>query len=154
MSRGELLYITRKARFSAAHRYSNPSWSEEKNRQVFGPASNPFGHGHNYEVEVTVAGEVDPETGMVLNLREIDEILQEEVISRMDYRHLNEEVPEFKSRVPTTENLAISVWERMEPRLGKRGSRLYRVRVYESPDLYAEYFGEAAARRAERRGSP
>jgi len=153
MRRGRLLHITRKGRFSASHRYYNPAWSEGKNREVFGPSSSPFGHGHNYEVEVTVAGEVDPETGMVLNLREIDEILQEEVISRLDFRHLNEELPEFKNRQPTTENIAISIWERLVPRLRKRGSRLYRVRVYESPDLYAEYLGEVDPKGTEK-GSP
>lgn len=154
MSRGRELYISRKARFSASHRYYNPTWSEEKNREVFGPCSNPFGHGHNYEVEVTVAGSVDPETGMVINLREIDEVLQDEVISRMDHRHLNEEVQEFKDRIPTTENLSIVVWERMAPRLAKKNARLYRVRIYESPDVYAEYFGDADEKKVERRGVP
>ena len=154
MRRGRELYISRKARFSASHRYYNPSWSEEKNLQVFGPSSNPFGHGHNYEVEVTVAGEVDPETGMVLNLKEIDEILHDEVIARMDYRHLNEEVREFKDRIPTTENIAIVVWERMAPRLAKKNARIYRVRIYESPDLYAEYFGETDETKVEKRGFP
>jgi len=134
--------ITRKAGFSASHRYYNPAWSEERNREVFGPCANPFGHGHNYEVEVTVEGEVDPQTGMVLNLREIDQVLQEEVVSRMDHRHLNEELPEWRSKVPTTENLAIEIWARVAPRLQGRSWRLHRVRVHESPDLYAEYFGE------------
>lgn len=136
------LYLTRKTRFSAAHRYHNPAWSEAKNREVFGPCNNPFGHGHNYEVEVTVEGEVDPETGMVLNLSEIDAVLEEEVVSRMDHRHLNEELPEWKERVPTTENIAIAIWERIEPRLARRNARLHSVRVHESPDLYAEYLGE------------
>ncbi len=136
------VHVTRKARFSAAHRYHNPAWSAEKNREVFGPCNNPFGHGHNYEVEVTVVGSVDPATGMVINLREIDKILQEEVISRMDHRHLNEELPEWRHRVPTTENLAIAIWERIAPRLLGGYSRLFRVRICESPDLYAEYFGE------------
>ena len=136
------VYITRKARFSAAHRYHNPAWTAEKNREVFGPCNNPFGHGHNYEVEVTVEGEVDAETGMVMNLREIDAVLDEEVVSRMDHRHLNEELPEWKDRVPTTENIAIAIWQRVEPRLVRKSARLHRVRVYESPELYAEYLGE------------
>jgi 6-pyruvoyltetrahydropterin/6-carboxytetrahydropterin synthase len=142
MSAGRTVYITRKARFSAAHRYHVAAWSAERNREVFGACNNPFGHGHNYEVEVTVSGEVESETGMVLNLREIDGIVEEEVVSRLDHRHLNEELPEWKARVPTTENLAIDIWERLEPRLRRKNARLHRVRVYESPDLYAEYLGE------------
>lgn len=138
------VYISRKARFAAAHRYHNPAWSEAKNREVFGPCNHRFGHGHNYELEVTVAGEVDPETGMVLNLREIDEILEAEVVTRMDHRHLNEDLPEWRDRVPTTENIAIAIWERIEPKLSRRHARLHRVRLYESPDLYAEYLGEAS----------
>ncbi|HVR74939.1 MAG TPA: 6-carboxytetrahydropterin synthase [Planctomycetota bacterium] len=142
MSGSRPVYVTRKARFSAAVRHSNPAWSEERNRKVFGACANPFGHGHNYEVEVTVGGEVDRETGMVLNLKEIDAVLQEEVVSRMDHRHLNEELPEWRTRIPTTENLAIAIWERIEHRLSRQNARLHRVRVHESPDVYAEYLGE------------
>jgi 6-pyruvoyltetrahydropterin/6-carboxytetrahydropterin synthase len=148
--RAGTVYISRKARFSASHRYHNPAWSAERNREVFGACNNPFGHGHNYEVEATVAGPVDPQTGMVLNLREIDEVLQSQVVSRMDHRHLNEELPEWRDRVPTTENLAVAIWERIEPELRRRGARLARVRLYESPDVYAEYCGEV--RGGERKG--
>lgn len=136
------VHVTRKARFSAAHRYHNKSWSDERNREVFGPCNNPFGHGHNYEVEVTVAGAVDTSTGMVINLREIDRVLKEEVVSRMDHRHLNEELPEWRDVVPTTENIAIAIWERIAPRLEREKCRLLRVRVHESSELYAEYLGE------------
>ncbi len=142
-SPGQVL-VTRKAKFSAAHRYHNPAWSDEKNREVFGASNNPFGHGHNYEVEVTVAGYVDSATGMVINLREIDKVLKEEVVSRMDNRHLNEELPEWRTVVPTTENIAIAIWERIAPRLEREKHRLLRVRVHESPELYAEYLGEEA----------
>jgi len=137
-----MVYISRKARFCAAHRYHNPAWSAERNREVFGACNHPYGHGHNYEVEVTVAGQVHPDTGMVLNLREIDDVLKAEVISRMDHRHLNEELPEWKDRIPTTENLAIAIWERIAPRIRERGAQLHCVRIFESPDLYAEYMGE------------
>jgi 6-pyruvoyltetrahydropterin/6-carboxytetrahydropterin synthase len=136
--------ISRKGRFSAAHRYHNRAWTPDKNREVFGACNNPFGHGHNYEVEVTVEGEVDPDTGMVMNLREIDAILNAEVISRLDHRHLNEELPEWRDKVPTTENLAASIWERLEPRLARPNARLQRIRVYESPDIYADCFGDHA----------
>jgi len=142
MSSTGIVYITRKARFSAAHRYHVAAWSPERNREVFGPCNNPFGHGHNYEIEVTVAGQVDPETGMVLNLREIDAVLQREVIERLDHRHLSAELPEWHHQVPTTENLAVAIWERIAPHLERRCACLHRVRVYESADLYAEYLGE------------
>jgi 6-pyruvoyltetrahydropterin/6-carboxytetrahydropterin synthase len=140
--RAGTVYISRAARFSASHRYHNPAWSAERNREVFGACNNPFGHGHNYEVQVTVAGTVDPQTGMVLNLCEIDEVLRKQVVSRMDHRHLNEELPEWRDKVPTTENIAIAIWERIERDLRRRGARLARVRLYESPDLYAEYCGQ------------
>jgi 6-pyruvoyltetrahydropterin/6-carboxytetrahydropterin synthase len=140
------VYISRKARFSAAHRYHVAGWSAERNREVFGACNNPFGHGHDYVLEVTVGGELDAETGMVLNLREIDEVVQREVVARLDHRHLNEEIPEWRDRVPTTENLAISIWERIEPGLRRAKAQLHRVRLWESPDLYVEYHGDSADR--------
>ena len=139
------VFITRKVRFCAAHRYHNPDWSDERNKEVFGPCNRPFGHGHNYELEVTIAGDVDSATGMVMNLRDIDSVLREEVVSRMDHRHLNEELPEWKDQVPTTENISLELWRRLSPIFAERGARLFRVRLYESPDLYAEYFGESEA---------
>ncbi len=139
--------ITRRVSFCAAHRYHNPAWSLEKNREIFGPCNNQFGHGHNYELEVTVRGDVDPETGMVVNLSEIAAVLHEEVFARMDHRHLSEELPEWKSKIPTTENLAIDIWNRLVARLERPHARLYRVRLYESPNLFAEYFGDDASSR-------
>jgi 6-pyruvoyltetrahydropterin/6-carboxytetrahydropterin synthase len=144
------VYISRKVRFCASHRYHNPAWSDAKNREVFGPCNNAHGHGHNYELVVTVSGEVDPETGMILNLREIDDILQAEVVARLDHRHLNEDLPEWSSRIPTTENLAIDIWQRIAPIFRERNAALFRVRIYESPDLYAEYHGETPEGRAPR----
>ena len=139
--------ITRRVSFCAAHRYHNPDWSPERNREVFGPCNNAYGHGHNYELEVTVRGSVDPETGMVIHLAEIASILHEEVFVRLDHRHLSEELPEWKSKIPTTENLAVDIWNRLAPRLERPNAGLYRVRLYESPDLYAEYFGDETAER-------
>lgn len=134
--------ITRKIRFSASHRYHVPGWSDERNREVFGPCNNPYGHGHNYELEVTVGGEVDPETGMVINLREIDEIVQREVISVFDHRHINHEVPGFESVVPTTENLALDIWRRLAGALRREHAALDRIRLLESPDLWVEFDGD------------
>ncbi|HSA93162.1 MAG TPA: 6-carboxytetrahydropterin synthase [Terriglobales bacterium] len=136
-----MVYLTRKAEFAAAHFYHNPQLSPEENQRLFGKCNNPNGHGHNYTLEVTVKGEVSPRTGFVLDLKELKEILNREVLEVLDHRHLNKEVAEFRDRIPTTENLAIYIWQRLEPRL--RAARLHRVRVYESPDLFADYYGEA-----------
>jgi 6-pyruvoyltetrahydropterin/6-carboxytetrahydropterin synthase len=133
--------ITRKVRFSASHRYHRDEWSDEKNREVFGACNNPFGHGHNYELEVTLAGPLDPETGMVINLREVDSILREEIVARFDHRHINREVEGFETLVPTTENIVLHIWDRLEPVFTDRGVKLRRVRVYEDPFLWAEHTG-------------
>ena len=134
--------ITRKVRFCAAHRYHREDWTAEKNREVFGACNNPHGHGHNYELEVTLRGPVDPITGMVINLRRVDEILQEQVVSRFDHRNINKEVEGFESVVPTTENLAIHIWKLIEPGFNQEAVRLSRVRLREDAFLYAEYCGE------------
>ena len=134
--------ITRKVRFCAAHRYHREDWTAEKNREVFGACNNPHGHGHNYELEVTLRGPVDPFTGMVINLRRVDEILQEQVVSRFDHRNINKEVEGFESVVPTTENLAIHIWKLIEPGFNRAAVRLSRVRPSGDAFLYAEYCGE------------
>jgi 6-pyruvoyltetrahydropterin/6-carboxytetrahydropterin synthase len=131
-----MIRITRKVEFSAAHVCRNPNLSAEENRRIFGKSSNPHGHGHNYVLEVTVAGEPNPETGMVLDLKELKQILQREVVERMDHKHLNYEVPELAGRIPTCENVAVVIWNLLEPKI--RQGRLDRVRLYESPDLFAE----------------
>ena len=133
--------ITRKVRFSAAHRYHRDEWSDEKNRAVFGPCNNPFGHGHNYELAVTLTGPLDPRTGMVINLREVDSILHQEIVARFDHRHINHEVEGFEDLVPTTENIVLHIWDRLEPVFTDRGVTLRRVRVYEDPSLWAEHRG-------------
>ncbi len=134
--------ITRKITFSASHRYENRSWSPEKNREVFGPCYNPYGHGHNYELEVSLSGPVDPETGMVLNLRTVDAVLREEIFARFDHRYINKEVEGFEDTVPTLENLSLRIWDLIEPRFRGLDCRLHRVRLYESTDLYCDYCGD------------
>ena len=136
--------VTRKVRFCAAHRYNRKDWTPEKNREVFGACNNPYGHGHNYELEVTIRGSVDPLTGMVINLRRIDEILREKIVSRFDHRHINEEVEGFKDNIPTTENLAVYIWDLIEPEFSKEEVELSRVRLREDSFLYAEYRGESS----------
>ena len=136
-----MIYITRKCEFSASHYYHNPKWTEEENRRVFGKCANLNGHGHNYTLEVTVKGDVDPITGFVVDLKELKEILNGEVVEAMDHRHLNKEVPEFASKIPTTENIAIAIWQRLKEKL--LVAKLHRVRLYEMPDLFVDFYGEA-----------
>ena len=135
-----MVYLTRKAEFSASHYYHNPQLSPEENRRLFGKCNNPNGHGHNYTLEVTVKGEVDSQSGFVVDLKQLKEILSREVLDALDHRFLNKEVPEFASRIPTTENIAISVWQRLQSRLER--AQLHRVRLYETPDLFVDYYGE------------
>jgi 6-pyruvoyltetrahydropterin/6-carboxytetrahydropterin synthase len=131
-----MIRITRRVEFSAAHFYHNPNLSPEENLRIFGKCNNPHGHGHNYALEVTIAGEPDATTGMILDLKELKEILQTEVIDRMDHRHLNYEVAELSGQIPTCENLVIAIWKLLLPRITQ--GKLDRVRVYESPDLFAD----------------
>jgi|ERR1700678_586914 6-pyruvoyltetrahydropterin/6-carboxytetrahydropterin synthase len=135
-TRATMIRITRKVEFSAAHFYHNPNFSPEENLRLFGKCNNPHGHGHNYTLEVTIAGEPDPTTGMVLDLKELKEILQTEVIDRMDHRHLNYEVPELAGQIPTCENIAALIWKLLLPRITR--GQLDRVRLYESPDLFVD----------------
>ena len=134
------VYLTRKAEFSASHYYHNPDLSSEENQRLFGKCNNLNGHGHNYTLEVTVEGEVDAKTGFVLDLKQLKEVLNREVLDAFDHRHLNKEVPEFATQIPTTENIAIAIWRRLEPKL--TGAKMHRVRVYETPDLFVDYYGE------------
>lgn len=135
-----MILLTRKAEFSASHYYWNEAWSAEENARAFGKCSNRNGHGHNYTLEVTVAGDVDPETGFVVDLKQLKDVVEREVISAYDHRHLNLEVSEFASVMPTTENIAIAIWKRLDSKIA--GARLHRVRVYEMQDLFADYYGE------------
>ena len=135
------LHLVRRYRFSASHRLHNAQFSEQENRRVYGKCNNPYGHGHNYVLEVTVAGEPDPATGMVLDLKELKDILQAEITDRMDHRFLNYEVPELAGKIPTCENIAAVIWRLLRPRI-TRGS-LHRVRLYETPDLFVDCYGEA-----------
>jgi 6-pyruvoyltetrahydropterin/6-carboxytetrahydropterin synthase len=134
-----MVLLTRKAEFSSAHYYYNEAWSQQENEKVFGKCANRNGHGHNYTLEVTVEGEIDPVSGFVVDLKALKNIIEREVIQVYDHRHLNLEVPEFRSMVPTTENIAIAIWKRLEPKI--TDARLHRVRVYEMPDLFADYCG-------------
>jgi 6-pyruvoyltetrahydropterin/6-carboxytetrahydropterin synthase len=141
-----MIFLTRRATFSASHYYWNEAWPAAQNEQVFGKCANRNGHGHNYTLEVTVAGEPDPVTGFVVDLKWLKNVMEREVLAAYDHRHLNLEVEEFRAGklVPTTENIAIAVWKRIEPKVNAAGgARLSRIRVYETPEIFAEYRGEA-----------
>ena len=138
-----MIFLTRRATFSASHYYWNTAWTAERNEQVFGRCANRNGHGHNYTLEVTVAGETDPVTGFVVDLKWLKDVIEREVLADFDHRHLNLEVAEFAETIPTTENIAIAAWKRLEPAVeAGGGARLSRVRVYETPEIFAEYRGE------------
>jgi 6-pyruvoyltetrahydropterin/6-carboxytetrahydropterin synthase len=136
-----VMQLTRRLRFSAAHRYHRPDWSEEKNREVFGPCSNPHGHGHDYLLEATIRGRVDPVTGFCADLGLVDRVLHDEVTVPFDHQHLNHAVPEFApgGRIPTSENILLLIWQRVAPRLAP--AELVRLRLHENPDFYVDYTG-------------
>ncbi|MBI4576566.1 MAG: 6-carboxytetrahydropterin synthase [Planctomycetes bacterium] len=135
-----MFYLTRSVEFCAGHRLHNPALSDQENRETYGPCNNPHGHGHNYVLEVTVRGEADPRTGMVMDLKGLKQVIHEEAVDRIDHRNLNEDVEGLRGVIPTTENLARWIWGRVAGRLP--AGALYRVRLYESPRNVVDYFGE------------
>ena len=139
-----MIYITRKLEFCASHRLFNPEYSDEKNAQVFGLCNNPNGHGHNYVMEVTVRGEVHPETGMVLDLKALKQLVNEEIILKVDHKNLNVDVPFLKGVIPTAENLAIHFWEALKPKL--EGGELHEIKLYESERNFVIYRGNSRER--------
>ena len=137
-----LVYITRKERFNAAHRLFRPEYSDEQNLKVFGKCSNPNWHGHNYLLHVTVKGEVKNETGFVVDLKELSRIINEKVIYYLDHKNINLEVPFMKGKLASTENLAISIWQELENDIAGLGAALHCVKVEETENNMAEYFGK------------
>jgi 6-pyruvoyltetrahydropterin/6-carboxytetrahydropterin synthase len=134
--------MTRLYIFSAAHRLYNPQLSDEENRAIYGKCANPYGHGHDYRLEITVRGVPDPITGMVMNLTELDTLVQAEVLRHLDHKYLNEETPPFDHIPPTSENLVAFIVERLTPHL-QGNARLYRVRLWETPRSYFEWQAES-----------
>ena len=134
--------ITRREEFSASHRLHNPALTDEENRQLYGICNNPNGHGHNYELEVTVRGEVPESTGMVMNLTDLMRILRERVLPLVDHKHLNHDVSFLEGVIPTAENVAVALWHLIEPELRPfRGCRLHRIRLFESKNSYVDFMG-------------
>lgn len=134
--------LTRRYSFAASHRLFRPEWSEEKNRGIFGKCANPYGHGHNYAVEITATGPVDPRTGMIVNLADLDEEVKSKVLDDFDHVYLNEQVPEFRDCVPTTENLCRVIFERLR---GFTKARIERIRIEETGRNSFEYVTQAGA---------
>jgi 6-pyruvoyltetrahydropterin/6-carboxytetrahydropterin synthase len=135
-----MVYVTRKAQFCAAHRLYNPGWSDEKNKAVFGKCNNPNGHGHNYEIEVTVAGDPPRETGMVIDLKKLADIIEREIVDRVDHKHMNIDIDFMKGCIPTAENMAIAFWKILEPKIEE--GRLVSIKLSESGNNFVEYRGE------------
>ncbi len=135
------VYITRKETFNAAHKLSNPEWSDEQNLAVFGKCSNKNWHGHNYTLFVTVKGKPSKETGFVINLKTLSKIVNREVIDQMDHKNLNLDVPFMKGVMPSAENIAIQIWKQLEEAVQAVGGELAKVKLYETENNFVEYYG-------------
>ena len=135
-----MVYATRRETFSAAHRLYNPKFTDEENARIFGKCSNPNWHGHNYTLEVIVAGEIDPETGYVLDLKELKGIIIEYVIKHVDHKNLNTETEFMKGLIPTAENITIAIWNQLVNKIPK--GKLFSVKIFETENNYFEYKGE------------
>jgi 6-pyruvoyltetrahydropterin/6-carboxytetrahydropterin synthase len=139
------VYVTRQIEFNAAHRLFNPELSEEENRSIYGKCSNEHGHGHNYLLEITISGTVDRKTGFLFDLKQLKTILEEEIVSRFDHKHLNFDVRELEHSVPTTEVLAVTIWDIIEarlPSLNHQEISLHEVRILETGKNSVRYLGE------------
>jgi 6-pyruvoyltetrahydropterin/6-carboxytetrahydropterin synthase len=136
-----MIYITRRERFNAAHRLFRPEYSDEQNLEIFGKCSNPNWHGHNYELFVTVKGEVNPETGFLTNLKTLSKIIREKIVQKIDHKNINLEVDFMQGRMASTENLSIAIWEELEKPIAALGAQLHCVKICESENNFVEYFG-------------
>ena len=136
-----MIYITRKENFNAAHKLSRPDWSLEKNAAVFGKCANPNWHGHNYQLFVTVKGEVNPDTGFLVDLKWLKKVINTYVIDKLDHQNLNLDVDFMKDKLASTENLAIAIWDILYPFMVEEGVVLHAVKVYETENNFVEYFG-------------
>jgi 6-pyruvoyltetrahydropterin/6-carboxytetrahydropterin synthase len=136
-----MIYLTRRERFSAAHRMFRNDWTDEKNQLVFGKCSNPNWHGHNYVLYVTVKGEPSTEHGFVININILKQIIKDKVIDKIDHKNLNLDVGFMKGKITTTENLAIAVWNELKPAIEKEGASLHCVKIAETENNSIEYYG-------------
>lgn len=135
-----MILVTRREIFSSSHRLYNPKFSDEENEHLFGKCSNLNGHGHNYTLEVIVSGEVDPQTGYVIDLKLLKEIIKENVIRKVDHKNLNLDVDFLKGKIPTAENIAIGIWDQLVNKIPS--GKLYSIKLYETENNYVEYKGK------------
>lgn len=136
-----MLFITRKEHFNAAHKLYNEAWSEEKNLEVFGKCANPNWHGHNYEVYVTVKGKTNPETGFIVNLKDLSTLIRTEICDKLDHKNLNLDVDFLQGVMTSTENVAIAIFNILGPKVEKLGAKLHCIKLCETENNYVEYFG-------------
>jgi len=137
-----MIYVSRQEHFNAAHKLHNPKWSDERNREVFGPCANANWHGHNYDLVVTVRGQPDPETGFVVDLKALSDLLREHVTEQVDHKNLNLDVPFMAGQMASTENLAVAFWRIIERELPAiTHAQLHCVKLYETPRNFVEYYG-------------
>lgn len=136
-----MVYLTRHEHFNAAHKLYNPNWSKEKNDSVFGKCANENWHGHNYELMVTIKGEIDPETGFIMDAKLLSQLITDHVTEQLDHKNLNMDVPFLTGKLPSTENVAIAIWEQLEPKL-PANVKLHCIKLYETPRIGVEYYGK------------
>jgi 6-pyruvoyltetrahydropterin/6-carboxytetrahydropterin synthase len=136
-----MIYITRRERFNAAHRLFKPEYSDEQNLLVFGKCSNPNWHGHNYTLFVTVKGDVNPDTGFLVNLKDLSAIIDQQVIEKLDHRNINLEVDFMSGKLASTENLAIGIWNELSEPIAAMGAALHSIKLFETENNFVEYLG-------------
>jgi 6-pyruvoyltetrahydropterin/6-carboxytetrahydropterin synthase len=137
-----MIYITRRERFNAAHRLFKKEFTDEENFEIFGKCSNPNWHGHNYVLWVTVKGDVDSDTGFLVNLKTLSKVIKEKVIAKLDHKNINLEVDFMRDKLTSTENLAIGIWEQLELEIKQMGAELHCIKVQETENNFVEYFGK------------
>jgi 6-pyruvoyltetrahydropterin/6-carboxytetrahydropterin synthase len=139
-----MLYVSRKEHFNAAHKLYNPQWTKEKNTEVFGPCANENWHGHNFDLIVTVKGLPDPDTGFVVDLKKLSNVIKSEVVDKLDHKNLNVDVDFMKDKLASCENLVIEIWKILDKKMPTitRFGQLHCIRLYETPRNYVEYYGE------------
>ena len=136
-----MVYVTRRERFCAAHRLFRDDWDEVKNEEIYCKCSNEAWHGHNYELFITIKGEINPETGFVMNIKRLSTIIKEKVVEKLDHRNINTQVDFMLNKLASTENLAIGIWEEIEPSISALGIQLHSVKIKETENNFIEYFG-------------
>jgi 6-pyruvoyltetrahydropterin/6-carboxytetrahydropterin synthase len=136
-----MIFITRRERFNAAHRLFREDFTDEQNMEIFGKCSNPNWHGHNYELFVTVKGEINNQTGFLVNLKRLSRIIRENIIVQLDHKNINIEVKFMEGKLASTENLAVGIWEELDQKIKQLGADLHCVKVVESENNFVEYFG-------------